>query len=72
MLTGRRHNNINMVSGVDREEKLRIPGKTLPKTKVAILTPAVRRPGQLTILSAQQLLAKASGLALKAKPIPRI
>jgi hypothetical protein len=27
---------------------------------------------QLQILSAQQLLAKASGLALKAKPIPKI
>jgi hypothetical protein len=27
---------------------------------------------QFTILSAQQLLAKASGLALKAKPIPRM
>ncbi len=30
------------------------------------------RPDQFTTLLAQQLLANASGLALKAKPIPRI
>lgn len=34
--------------------------------------PVQRNMNQFTTLSAQQLLANASGLALKANPIPRI
>ncbi len=34
--------------------------------------PSWKIKNQFTTLSAQQLLAKASGLALKAKPIPKI
>jgi hypothetical protein len=39
---------------------------------VKIKNPSGWKGGQFTILLAQLLLAKASGLALKAKPIPSI
>lgn len=47
-------------------------GETVPDTGDSPYATPGKECGQFTTLLAQLLLAKASGLALKAKPIPRM